>query len=124
VIIVKSGNPSAALLKKVKEINTREPDASTGSMHIDIYEYSIFQIVTPRHILCTKHRIVNPSEEEYSYFEEYMQVRPDKFSRISVNDPQCIWIGAKVGDIIETRLISERADDPPEYKLCVPGPQL
>jgi len=74
-----------------------------------IKEYSHFNIMflkhqtfifeLPKHVLCAKHEIMT--------FDEVDQLRNDlalvsiiNLPKIRIDDPQCVWIGSRVGDVI------------------------
>ncbi len=89
--------------------------------HLTIYTYlhEIFDMILPNGPLCYPHRIMSRSEvlnlcnnELYCYIEN--------LPKIFDEDPQCIWIGAKGGDVIEIKMLSYVSGVVYQYKTVVP----
>ena len=94
---------------------------SSNYAHLNIYTYlhEIFDMILPNGPLCYPHRIMSRSEvlhlcndELYCYIEN--------LPKIFDEDPQCIWIGAKGGDVIEIKMSSDIAGITYQYKTVVP----
>ncbi len=67
--------------------------------NIRLYDYGIFSYEIPKNVLCSKHEIMK--EEEIKQLEiDHNLVSRLELAKIRENDPQCIWIGAKVADTI------------------------
>jgi DNA-directed RNA polymerase subunit H (RpoH/RPB5) len=95
--------------------------ASPDYKHLTIYTYlhEIFDIIIPNGPLCYPHRVMSRAEvlqlcndELYCYIEN--------LPKIFDEDPQCIWIGAKGGDVIEIKISSDICGIVYQYKTVVP----
>lgn len=59
----------------------------------------IFTFEIPKHVICSKHEIMKHDEIK-KMVNDLALVSVINLPKIKVDDPQCIWIGAKVGDIV------------------------
>ncbi len=67
--------------------------------HISLYTYDIFKIEVPLGPNCFPHIIL--SEEEKAEFLVRERLDVVNMPKILTTDPQCIWIGARKGDIVK-----------------------
>lgn len=89
--------------------------------HLNIFNYlhKHFSIELALGPLCSKHRILPQSEVETLCAEDLI-IHPLMAPSISINDPQNIWIGGKLGDLIEISAISEIAGQVIRYRIVSP----
>lgn len=80
------------------------------------YTYSLFKIVFPKHILCSKHTILTEEECDELLNTQLYNVK-NKLPIIKIDDPMCIWIGAKKNDIIKIERISESVGKSFYYRI-------
>ena len=95
--------------------------ASSEFIHLNIYTYlhEIFDMILPNGPLCYPHRIMSRSEvlnlcnnELYCYVENLPKIYDE--------DPQCIWIGAKGGNVIEIKMSSDISGTTYQYRTVIP----
>ena len=67
---------------------------------------------------CYPHRII--SDKERFEILEREKIAPEKMPFITFNDPQCIYIDAKIGDILEIATFSEVAGKRITYRIVQP----
>lgn len=91
---------------------------SNDNLKIYNYPYSLFKIIIPNHILSIKHRILSQDEENHLLNNELFCEKKN-LPRILINDPQCIWLGAKVNQIIEIQRKSDTTAKSIYYRLVV-----
>lgn len=110
IILITHINLSNAVIKSINEM---------FEFTLINYKYSLFKIVFPKHILCPKHSIL-PKEEEEELLTKQLYTVKSKLSIIKLNDPMCIWIGAKVNDIIKIERYSESVGLSYYYRVVRP----
>ena len=89
---------------------------STDNITIYNYPYKLFKIIIPNHILCSKHRILTDKEEEV-LLNNQLFCNKKNLPIIRLDDPQVIWIGAKINNIIEIQRKSETTGISLYYRL-------
>lgn len=120
------------LLKKIKDpcdviLITYTPFKTYGKKaiatykHLNIYTYlqEIFEMVLPYGPLCYPHRILS-REEVLRLCNEELMCYLMNLPKIFDEDPQCIWIGATSGDVIEIKMLSDIAGETIHYRVVVP----
>lgn len=80
------------------------------------YTYSLFKIVFPKHILCSKHEILSEEQCDNLLTNQLYNVR-NKLPIIKIDDPMCIWIGAKKNDVVRIERISESVGKSYYYRI-------
>ncbi len=80
------------------------------------HKYDIFIIDITDHVSAPKHELV-PEAEVNQFCERYHTTR-DKFSKISVTDPQSVWLGLRPGMVVKIYRISETAGIAPAFRVC------
>lgn len=68
------------------------------------FTYTLLNSIIPEYELVPKYTIL--SEDEINELKEWF-IDPDSLPKIFENDPQMVWIGAKVGDVIKFVYLSE-----------------
>jgi DNA-directed RNA polymerase subunit H (RpoH/RPB5) len=88
-------------------------------LNIFTYLHVIFDLVIPKGPLCYPHRILSKEEVLHLCNEElfcYLTNLPKIFDE----DPQCIWIGAESGDVVEIKILSDISGEAIQYRVVVP----
>lgn len=86
-----------------------------GNTNISIYPYMNFVIPIPYHIAVPKHEIV--SSEEVKEMLRLERTTLDFIPIILVNDPACIWLRAKKGNVVKITRMSNTVCVAVEYRL-------
>lgn len=120
------------LLKKIKDpcdvilityapFNVYGRKAIALHKHLNIYTYLhvIFDLVIPNGPLCYPHRIL-PKEEVLRLCNDELFCYLTNLPKIFDEDPQCIWIGAESGDVVEIKMLSDIAGETIQYRVVVP----
>ena len=68
-------------------------------VNISMYKYDNFIIVIPKHDSVFPHRVMD--EDEVNLLLNDLKCEKKSLPMIKLNDPQNIWIGGKVGDVLE-----------------------
>lgn len=88
-------------------------------LKIKTYIHDNFTIIIPKGPLCYPHRILTPVEVNKLLNEElFCQLH--NLPKISSNDPQIIWIGAEIGDVIAIESLSEISGISVQYRVVIP----
>jgi DNA-directed RNA polymerase subunit H (RpoH/RPB5) len=87
-------------------------------LHIQNYLYKHFTMELNKGPLCSKHTILSPEDARKVCFE--LMTHGHKLPSISVDDPQNIWIGGKINDIIKIEAVSEITGTCIRYRLVTP----
>ena len=81
--------------------------------------YTNFAMILPNGPLCYKHRILSRAEIlELANNELCCYII--NLPKIYDNDPQCLWIGAQVGDVLEITMYTDMAGEVIVYRVVVP----
>ncbi len=101
VIIITPVKISAGVSKGLKtmNVNTKKAYRSYRS-----FTYTLFNSVLPEHDLVPKYEILN--DEQIDVLKEW-NIDPDTLPKIFENDPQMVWAGAQVGDVVKFTYLSE-----------------
>lgn len=93
-------------------------DMAFAHLDVSVYRHETFNIVVPEGPLCYPHRVISPEEVRRLLNNDLFcyLINP---SKIRVDDPQCIWIGAEVGDIVEITSLSDIALRSIHYRLVI-----
>jgi len=83
------------------------------------YKHENFNLIIPDCILSGNHKIMNKLEINQLINEDLFTTIAN-LPKIREDDPQCIWIGAKIGDIIEISSPSYITHLYKTYKIVVP----
>ena len=106
---------------------TKEPisvyinKALNSYTNINFYNYlhKLFAIEIAKGPLCSKHTILE-EEEAKMVCNRDLVIHPLSLPSISVNDPQNIWIGGEIGQIIKIESISEITGATIRYRIISP----
>lgn len=129
---VKSSQDLKALLNKIKKtatiilisykpFNTYGKKAIKTFKHLNImtYRHEIFDLIVPKCALGYPHRIIG-REEIIQLTNEDLCCYLTNLPKIFEEDPQCIWLGAKTGDVIEIISTSDISGRHAVYRVVVP----
>lgn len=100
-IVFISENPLTNFI--ITQLNVER--TTNRKLYIEHYEYKIFTIVVPKHILVPKHTIASDTDVE-NFCKTFYTVTT-RFPKILVTDPPVVWLGAKPGDVIRIDRDSE-----------------
>lgn len=87
-------------------------------IYINNYLHRHFIIEMNRGPLCSKHTILSMEETRRVCYVTMSHAH--KFPAISVNDPQIIWIGAEINDVIKIESYSEITGKVISYRIVTP----
>ena len=87
-------------------------------MSIYIYRHEIFSLIAPKGPLCYPHRIMS-IEEVKSLTNNDLCCYLTNLPKIYDEDPMCVWIGAKRGDVIEITMLSDISGETIQYRVVV-----
>lgn len=120
-LLKKIKNPCDVILITYTPFNVygRKVIATHKHLRIFTYLHVIFDLVIPHGPLCYPHRILSKEEVLHLCNNElfcYLTNLPKIFDE----DPQCIWIGAESGDVIEIKMLSDIAGETIQYRVVLP----
>lgn len=120
-LLKKIKNPCNVILITYRVFNTYCRKAIASNKHLSVYTYlhEIFELVLPHGPLCYPHRILSTAEVIRLCNEELMCYLTN-LPKIFDEDPQCIWIGAESGDVIEIKMLSDISGETIQYRVVVP----
>jgi DNA-directed RNA polymerase subunit H (RpoH/RPB5) len=110
-VIVISKNPLSIYINK----------AMVKYEHLKIfnYLYKNFSIEISKGPFCSKHTILSNNEVRTLCSRDLI-IHPLSLPAISINDPQNIWIGGELGDVIRINSISEITGKTIRYRIVSP----
>lgn len=88
-------------------------------LNIYVYRHAIFNLELPLGPLCYPHRIMT-RDEVLKLTNDELCCHIINLPKIYDEDPQCIWIGAMVGDVIEIKMTSDIAGEVYQYRVVIP----
>jgi len=120
-LLKKIKNPCDVILITYKPFNTYGKKAIASFKHLNAmnYRHEIFDLVLPNGPLCYPHRIMT-REEVLHLCNEELFCHIINLPKIFNEDPQCIWIGAESGDVIEIKMLSDISGEVVHYRVVVP----
>lgn len=83
-----------------------------------VFTYTLLNSILPEHELVPKYEILSDSQVEK--LKEWF-IDPEAFPKIFENDPQMVWIGATVGQVIKFIYLSEVTIEAIGYCKVVPS---
>lgn len=90
----------------------------TMPIYIELVNWNVFLFETPQHTATCRHEIVEPAEMETFTSRTFTD---PTFPKILPSDPQIVWIGARVGDIIKIHVSSYSAGVAVSYRRVANG---
>lgn len=97
----------------------RRAVSSFKNLNINVYRQEIFDLIAPKGPLCYQHRIMS-REEIIKLTNDDLCCYITNLPKIFDEDTQCIWIGAKVGDVLEIKICSDISGESIHYRVVVP----
>lgn len=97
----------------------RKTIAQNKLLNIYIYRHSIFDLVIPKAPGTGKHRIMS-REEVLQLTNNDLCCWVNNLPKIYDSDPQCVWIGAQFGDVIEVTRNSPIIGESIAYFVVMP----
>ena len=97
----------------------RRAVSSFKNLNISVYRQEIFDLIAPKGPLCYQHRIMS-REEIIKLTNDDLCCYITNLPKIFDEDTQCIWIGAKVGDVLEIKISSDISGESIHYRVVVP----
>jgi DNA-directed RNA polymerase subunit H (RpoH/RPB5) len=129
---VASSQDMKKLLKKIKDacqvilityqalnVYHRKAIANQKLLTVSVYRHEIFDLVLPKGPLCYPHRVMS-RDEVIKLTNEDMCCYVINLPKILDEDPQCIWIGAEVGDVVEIKMLSDVSGETYQYRVVIP----
>lgn len=129
---VASSQDMKKLLKKIKEpcsvimityqpMNVYHRKAINSQKHlkVNVYRHEIFDLVLPNGPLCYQHRVMS-RDEVIKLTNEDLCCFVINLPKILDEDPQAIWIGAEVGNVIEIKMLSDLTGETYQYRVVIP----
>ena len=93
--------------------------SSFKNLNINVYRQEIFDLIAPNGPLCYQHRIMS-REEIIKLTNDDLCCYITNLPKIFDEDTQCIWIGAKVGDVLEIKTYSDISGESIHYRVVIP----
>lgn len=120
-MLSKLKEPTDVILITYMEFKTYSNRAIATFKHLRIktYLHENFDLIIPKGPLCYPHRIMSHSEVN-NLLNNVMRCALVNLPKILLEDPQCIWIGAEVADVIEITMPSDTAGEMIQYRVVVP----
>lgn len=89
-----------------------------SKVNVENYLHIHFKMEIPKGPHCSKHVIMKPQELQDEIQANFIDI--NHIPLISDSDPQCIWIGAKTGNIVKIVRYSINAGLATEYRKVIP----
>lgn len=106
---------SSLLQKKINLSINIDPTA----LLVEVYNYKLFSINILNHFLSQPHAIT--SDSELKLVTEILRKPVNEFPKINISDPQVVWLGARVGQVVKISRVSDSAGVFHTYRLVVAG---
>ena len=110
VILITKSEVSIYIYKVVNTFN---------AIDFNLYLYKNFLLEISKGPLCSKHSIISKQEVQ-KLCKMDLIINPLSLPSISINDPQNIWIGGELGQIIKIESYSEIAGKAIRYRIISP----
>lgn len=113
VLIITPSKVTSSVAKGLQSISSNREH--TGH-DFKVFTYSLLNSVLPEHELVPKYEILN--DEQVSQLKNW-NIDIEMLPKIFENDPQMVWIGAKVGQVIKFTCISEVTIETIGYSIVI-----
>lgn len=119
-LIGKNKNPCDIILITEQEFKTYANRVINAFLHLNIraYLHRHFNSDIPNGPNCYPHRIMSHIEVNQLLNNELF-CHLIHLPKILEEDPQCIWLGAQVADVIEVRMLSDSTGETIQYKVVI-----
>ena len=113
--------PADVIIISKNELSVYINKALTKYTHLKIYNYlhKFFAIEIAKGPLCSRHSVLSNTEVR-SLCSRELIIHPLSLPSISINDPQNIWIGGELGQIVKIESISEITGRTIRYRIVSP----
>ena len=113
--------PADLILISKDELSIYITKALSKYPHLRIFNYmhKIFVIEISKGPMCSKHTILSNNEVRTLCSRDLI-IHPLSLPSISINDPQNIWIGGELGQVIKIESISEITGKTIRYRIVSP----
>lgn len=101
-------------------VNKQVVELSNDTKKIFNYTYDRFKIILYNHVLCSPHTLLSKDEEEY-LLKNILKKKKSHLPKIKLSDPQVIWIGGNIGDIVRIDRDSEITGKSIYYRVVING---
>jgi DNA-directed RNA polymerase subunit H (RpoH/RPB5) len=120
-LLKKLKDPCQIIMITYQQLNVYHRKAINSQKHlkVNVYRHEIFDLVLPNGPLCYPHRIMS-RDEVIKLTNEDLCCFVVNLPKILDEDPQVIWIGAEVGNVIEIKMISDITGETYQYKVVIP----
>lgn len=120
-LLKKNKDPCDVILITEKPFKVYANKVIYGAKHLNVkrYLHKIFDSEVPNGPLCYPHRIMT-KEEVNILLNNDLYCNLTNLPKILEEDPQCVWIGAKVADVIEITSLSDICGEMVSYRVVVP----
>lgn len=115
VLIITSTKVSSGVSKGLSALTAQKEHRDH---EFKAFTYTLLSSVIPEHDLAPKYKILGT--EAIAKLEQWF-FEPDSLSKIYENDPQMVWIGAKVDDIVAFTYPSEITIEAIRYCKVIPS---
>jgi len=99
-------------------VNKQIVELSTDTKKIFSYTYDKFKFLVFNHVLCSPHTILT-KDEEYNLLNKILRKKKNNLPKIKITDPQAIWIGAEIGNVIRIDRDSEITGKSVYYRVVI-----
>lgn len=120
-LLIKIKKPCNVILVTYAPLSTFSKKAINTQKHLNVvtYRQEIFDLIVPHGPLCYPHRVMS-REEVLQLCNNELNCYLTNLPKIFEEDPQCIWIGAAVGDVVEIKMLSDISGETFQYRVVVP----
>jgi DNA-directed RNA polymerase subunit H (RpoH/RPB5) len=120
-MISKIKKPGEVIIISDIVINIHINKIIENNKHLEIYfyNYEIMSMIIPNAPLSGKHRILS-NEERHKLLNDVLICDINNLSKIAEDDPQCIWLGARPGSVLEIISPSYITHEYVTYKIVIP----
>ena len=119
-LLSKIKDPSNVMLISQNKFKVYSMKSINAFNHLKVktYLHENFSLIIPNGPLCYNHRIMSASEID-NLLNNVLFCHVINLPKILDDDPQCIWIGAEVGDVVEITASSDISGEYVSYRLVV-----
>jgi DNA-directed RNA polymerase subunit H (RpoH/RPB5) len=96
-----------------------EVDTSKAYRSFKSFTYPLFNCIIPEYNQAPKYSIL--SEEDTDLLDKKAMMDKENLPKIFEHDPQMVWLGARVGDVVRIIRLSDNNMEDPYYRLVIPS---
>jgi DNA-directed RNA polymerase subunit H (RpoH/RPB5) len=117
IVIITPGKVTSGVMKGLYALNANKEHRYH---EFKSYTYTLLNAVVPEYELAPKYEIL--SQSKIAQLREWF-IDPDSLPKVFENDPQMVWIGATVGDVVKFVCLSEVTIETIGYCIVIPCAQ-